>query len=619
MSIYANAFETERLAGIDDGLYSLSPVAMGKDRERRKQWIGVGAAAGAAAVALVIGIAALALASSANKAATSASSATSKGPQFVPTRRIAFGSCTAYDMRPQTVWAEGVIPSKPDAWIWLGDMVYLDTSPVSCTTSATAGLSYCNCSNTGWLAYRGQCQAGNVDYARTRWEHAIHNAEYRAFLDFMCPSSPPGGGGGGSGSSGSSGAAGAEPSRFPPTGTDPSVCPRPIFGVYDDHDWGWNNGNRRLPGKAAYKRMFLDAVGEPQASSRRGDDSGIQGAYTLNGGGPGRDIDVVLLDERWYRDPLPCSARRAWCEGLLSSQPDHAALGWCRDFLLDDGATGRGSCCTKDDDLAAWCALPGSRSSPLWAAACDPTSSAWASEPLVLGPDNTTLLAVDPALYDSAVRELWPRLLQAEASPVCEVLGAAQRQWLSRRLARSQAALTLVASGSVVLGSVGYNDPVLGYCSGDDWNCYQPAQLNLLHSLANASSGCVVVLTGDFHYGDIKVVAPGPGTAYADRLKTGKLQKHIYQLMSSGMSSSTAVHDGAPCAGSYREDLLGLRPLGRCSLMQQPNFGMVEVDWEKGVVHLTVRAASGGGIATGSDGKMQHVAFSLRTCAPVPV
>ena len=50
------------------------------------------------------------------------------------------------------------------------------------------------------------------------------------------------------------------------------------------------------------------------------------------------------------------------------------------------------------------------------------------------------------------------------------MLGSAQRQWLSRRLAASTAALTLVASGSVMLGSVGYNDPVLGYCSGDDWN-----------------------------------------------------------------------------------------------------------------------------------------------------
>ena len=56
----------------------------------------------------------------------------------------------------------------------------------------------------------------------------------------------------------------------------------------DDHDWGWNNGNRRLPGKATYKRMFLDAVGEAQASSRRGDDSGIQVRSGAGAGERGR-------------------------------------------------------------------------------------------------------------------------------------------------------------------------------------------------------------------------------------------------------------------------------------------------------------------------------------------
>jgi hypothetical protein len=33
--------------------------------------------------------------------------------------------------------------------------------------------------------------------------------------------------------------------------------------------------------------------------------------------------------------------------------------------------------------------------------------------------------------------------------------------------------------------------------------------------------------------------------------------------MASGMSSSTAHHSGQQCEGSYREDLVGLRPLGR--------------------------------------------------------
>ena len=36
---------------------------------------------------------------------------------------------------------------------------------------------------------------------------------------------------------------------FPPWGTDPSVCDRAIMGVYDDHDFGWNDGNMREPDK----------------------------------------------------------------------------------------------------------------------------------------------------------------------------------------------------------------------------------------------------------------------------------------------------------------------------------------------------------------------------------
>ena len=43
------------------------------------------------------------------------------------------------------------------------------------------------------------------------------------------------------------------------------------------------------------------------------------------------------------------------------------------------------------------------------------------------------------------------------------------------------------------------------YCSCfDDFDCFQPAQQNLLHTIA-AAHGCVVVLTGDFHFSDIKV------------------------------------------------------------------------------------------------------------------
>ena len=41
-------------------------------------------------------------------------------------------------------------------------------------------------------------------------------------------------------------------------------------------------------------------------------------------------------------------------------------------------------------------------------------------------------------------------------------------------------------------------------CSGDDWECYKPAQLQFLNVISRAS-GCVILLTGGLEYSDIKV------------------------------------------------------------------------------------------------------------------
>lgn len=46
--------------------------------------------------------------------------------------------------------------------------------------------------------------------------------------------------------------------------------------------------------------------------------------------------------------------------------------------------------------------------------------------------------------------------------------------------------------------------PAVNCSCYDDYDCFRPAQINLLHNLANAR-GCAVVLTGDFHFSDIKV------------------------------------------------------------------------------------------------------------------
>ncbi len=43
----------------------------------------------------------------------------------------------------------------------------------------------------------------------------------------------------------------------------------------DDHDFGWNNGNGRLPHKDQFKDLFLDAIGEPRDSPRRAKTRGL--------------------------------------------------------------------------------------------------------------------------------------------------------------------------------------------------------------------------------------------------------------------------------------------------------------------------------------------------------
>lgn len=270
------------------------------------------------------------------------------------------------------------------------------------------------------------------------------------------------------------------------------------------------------------------------------------------------------------------------------------------------------------------CAVPslpgvqaGNAQHPQWAELCDPTSAGFASVPRVLAADNRTVLPVTDDLWDTQQAALWPRLVQGSTSPLCEVLGLQQRTWLARELAGSRAALTLVASGSVLAGSLGFVAPDGTTCSGDDLACWPRAQTHLLHTLANAS-GCVVVLTGDYHYSDLKAILPGASAGYAAALQTARLAKPVYQAMASGMSYSTAEHRDLPCEGSFREDLVGLRPLGRCSYVHHPAFGMVEVDWARRVVSLSIRnATGGGGVARGLDGSRQLLQFSLASCEPL--
>lgn len=138
--------------------------------------------------------------------------------------RIAFGSCNKYDL-PQPLW-QPIVNTKPDLWIWLGDIVYA--------------------SNT------------DISTMQRMYEKQKANPGYRLLLQ---------------------------------TAT--------VIGVWDDHDYGKNNGGKEYPYKEESQQQLLNFLDEPLNSPRR-KQKGVYAAYTY--GQPGKQVKVFLLDTRYHRE-----------------------------------------------------------------------------------------------------------------------------------------------------------------------------------------------------------------------------------------------------------------------------------------------------------------------------
>jgi len=97
----------------------------------------------------------------------------------------------------------------------------------------------------------------------------------------------------------------------------------PILAIWDDHDFGANDGGRDYPQKEASQRLFLDFWKEPAASPRRRR-AGLYDARVF--GPPGRRVQVILLDTRTFRSPLkPRPGGEDDLLGRWSPDPDPGA------------------------------------------------------------------------------------------------------------------------------------------------------------------------------------------------------------------------------------------------------------------------------------------------------
>jgi alkaline phosphatase D len=81
----------------------------------------------------------------------------------------------------------------------------------------------------------------------------------------------------------------------------------PHLAIWDDHDYGRNDGGGDFPYKAAAKEEFLRFWNVPADDIRRT----REGIYTAEIiGPPGRSVQVILLDVRWDRSPLKLTDQR---------------------------------------------------------------------------------------------------------------------------------------------------------------------------------------------------------------------------------------------------------------------------------------------------------------------
>ncbi len=75
----------------------------------------------------------------------------------------------------------------------------------------------------------------------------------------------------------------------------------PVVGIWDDHDYGVNDGGKEFPKKNASKKLLLDFL-DVSKNEKVWKRPGAYQSYLF--GEPGKEVKVILLDTRYFRDDV---------------------------------------------------------------------------------------------------------------------------------------------------------------------------------------------------------------------------------------------------------------------------------------------------------------------------
>lgn len=78
----------------------------------------------------------------------------------------------------------------------------------------------------------------------------------------------------------------------------------PTIGVWDDHDFGFNDGNKYYLDKEYIKKLYLDFIDESNDSIRRSLKRGIFTSYSFGDPTTHKTVKIILLDVRYDKNSL---------------------------------------------------------------------------------------------------------------------------------------------------------------------------------------------------------------------------------------------------------------------------------------------------------------------------
>lgn len=94
----------------------------------------------------------------------------------------------------------------------------------------------------------------------------------------------------------------------------------PVLATWDDHDFGKSDSGREFGGKAMAQRVFIDFFKVPENDPRQ-TRPGIYSAHSF--GPPGRRVQVILLDTRYFRSAL----KKRWTRYVANNSESATILG----------------------------------------------------------------------------------------------------------------------------------------------------------------------------------------------------------------------------------------------------------------------------------------------------